>query len=115
MSRSEPLLTPEAVEAAFDWLLENGDVAGAAKGNQVRTEHMVGIVEARQFMASTETSDARRKAAARASQEYEKACEDHAKAEAAMEKVRDMRSKCETVIEAWRSINANERGIRRFG
>jgi hypothetical protein len=108
------MLTEAHVNAAFDWMLANSDIIGAARGMQIRTEYQVGQVRARLMRASQESSADKRRAEAEAADDYAIACEKHAQAEAEWERLRDQRNKCELIIEAWRSIQANERGLQRF-
>jgi len=95
-------------------MLANSDAMGAARGMQIRTEYKVGQTRARLMRQSSESSADKRRAEAEASDEYAEACEKHAAAEAEWERLRDQRNKCELIIEAWRSIQANERGLQRF-
>lgn len=109
------LLSEEQVQAAFDWLTENEDKIGAARGMVIRTKYRVERVEARLILQSLETSEAKRKAWARSHETYEDACEAHAAAEEVWARLQDQRDRCYVIIEAWRTIAANERGLRRIG
>lgn len=109
------LLTDEQVQAAFDWLHQNSDVIGATRATVIRTKYRVERVKARLTLASFESSDAKRRAWAESQEEYAAACEAHADAEGRWAALQDEKEKCGLIIEAWRSINANERGMRKIG
>lgn len=110
------LLTEESVQALFDWMTrpESSDDIGAARGAMELTKNRIDIVEARLFLASMESSDAKRKAAARAHPDYERACEAAAKAAERYEKLRQQARQWELVQESWRTLHANERRVTNF-
>ena len=108
------LLRNEQVQAAFDWLHEHSDRIGAARGMVIRLEYKVKRVLARKMLAAS-GPEWQRKAEATCDPEYESVCEAHADAEATWEELRDTRNKCELILEAWRTLSANDRGIRKVG
>ena len=108
------LLTEEQVQTAFDWLHENSERIGAARGMVIRTEYKAKRVLARK-MLQAQGPEWQRKAEAACDPEYEAACEAHAHAEEQWEYLRDQRNKCELILEAWRTMSANDRGIRKVG
>jgi len=109
------LLTHEQVQAAFDVLTSSSEAAGAARGMVIRTEYKAKRVFARLYLQSTEKTADARKAWATCHEEYDAACEAHAAAEDEWERLKDQRNKAELIIEAWRTMSSNERGIMRAG
>jgi putative IMPACT (imprinted ancient) family translation regulator len=109
------LLTADQVQAAFDVITANSEATGAARGMVIRTEYKAKRVHARLTLSSPEKTDAGKKAWATAHDEYAEACEAHAQAEQQWEYLKDQRNKAELVIEAWRTMSSNERGITRAG
>ena len=97
----------------FTWMNDRSTEYGRARGALIRAEYKVKRVRARLILSSPETSDERRKAWAESQDEYAIACEDHADAEEQWETMKEARSKWELMAEAWRSINANDRGMMR--
>lgn len=117
-ARPEPprrLLTEDQVQAAFDVLTANSDAIGAARGMVIRTEYKVKRVFSRLYMNSDEKTNDGKKSWAICHPEYGQACEEHAQAEERWEYLKDQRNKAELVIEAWRTMSSNERGIMRAG
>lgn len=108
---SDRLITQEMAQAAFDWLASNSDDVAHARGALIRAEYRTKKVMAKEFLKADGGSVDARKAAATCSNAYQEACEDHAKAEADWEKLRDQRNKFELLIEAWRTMQSNERGL----
>ena len=104
------MITDDMASAAFDWLASNSDDISHARGALIRAEYRVKKVYARLFLAADGSIDVR-KAKATCEPEYDAACEDHASAEARWEELKDKRNKLELLCEAWRTQNANERGI----
>lgn len=109
------LLTEEQVQAVFDRLNENGDAVGAARAMQIRAEYKVKKVHARLYRQAPAESIESKKAWVQMQDEYIQACEAHADAEGHWEKLKDERNKGELLFEAWRTIQANDRGFRRIG
>ena len=101
----------EAVQAGFDWLREKSDVVGAARANVVRCEYKAKRVLAR-LMKQAEGAMELRKAKAIDNDEYAEAMEDLARAEGIWETLKDRRSKAEAILEAWRTQEASQRGLR---
>jgi hypothetical protein len=97
-------------QAAFDWLASNSDDVAQARGASIRAEYRVKKIHAKEFLKAAGTETAR-KATATCSPEYEEACEDHARADANWERLKDQRNKFELLIEAWRTQASNERGL----
>lgn len=104
------LITQDMAQAAFDWLASNSDDVAHARGSAIRAEYRVKKIMAKEFLKAEGSVDVR-KATATCSAEYEEACENHAKADAQWEKLKDQRNKFELLIEAWRTQASNERGL----
>lgn len=105
------LIPEEAVQAAFDWLREESDIVGAARANLVRAEFQAKRVHAR-LMKDAEGAMELRKAKATDHPEYAAVMENLARAEGIWETLKDKRSKAEAILEAWRTQEASQRGLR---
>jgi hypothetical protein len=81
----------------------------------IRSEYKVKKVHARLFRQAPSESIESKKAWVQMQEEYIEACEAHAMAEGYWEKLKDERNKGELLFEAWRTIQANDRGFRRLG
>jgi hypothetical protein len=103
------LLTEEQVQTAFDWLNDNLDAVGAALYLKLDAEYKVEQTEARLMLQSLESSDTKRKAWARAHQDYINACQDHAEAAGHYAKMNDRKAHYERVMDLFRTQSANER------
>jgi hypothetical protein len=102
----------ETVHAAFDMLAENTQPAAAAKAMRERREDESKAAKARAFLAAT-GSVAERDARAILTEEYQQARERYYAAVEADEEYRNTRSKCESIIEAWRTVQSNYRAMAR--
>lgn len=109
------LLTEAQVQAAFDWLLQSSAKIGAARAMVLRREYRAKAVHARLLLQAPDGPMERKKAWATAHEAYEQACADHADAVEAWECLQDERNKTALILEAWRTISANDRGLRRVG
>lgn len=105
------LIPEEAVQAAFDWLNQNSDLVGGARANLIRAEYKAKRIHAR-IMRHEQGAMELRKAKATDSDEYAAAMEDLAHAEGVWETLKDRRSKAEAILEAWRTQEASQRGLR---
>lgn len=105
------MIPEEAVQAAFDWLQSRSEIVGAARANLVRADYKAKRVFARLVRTGIGAVEVR-KATAMDSEEYAEAMENLARAEEAWETLRDKRSKAEAILEAWRTQEASQRGIR---
>ena len=102
----------ETVHAAFDTLELHAQPAAAAKAMRERREDQRKAAKARAFLEA-KGSVAEREATAILSEEYRIASEAFYAAVEADEEYRNTRSKCEAIIEAWRSVQANYRAMGR--
>lgn len=100
----------ETVHAAFDMLESHAQPAAAARAMRERREDEKRAARARAFLKAT-GSVAEREANSVLTEEYQQACERFYAAVEADEEYRNQRSKCEAVIEAWRTVQSNYRAM----
>jgi len=103
-------ITDQTVHAAFDLLESNVESAAVARAMRERREHEVKAAKAKGFLES-EGSVAEREHKAVRTDEYKAACEALYEAIQADERHRNEKSKCEAIIEAWRSCQATQRSM----
>lgn len=103
----------ETVHAAFDTLEAHAQPAAAAKAMRERREDQRKAAKASAFLKAS-GSVAERDATAILSEEYRIACEAYYAAVEADEEYRNTRSKCEAIIEAWRTCQSNFRAMGRI-
>lgn len=102
----------ETVHAAFDALESHAQPAAAARAMRERREDERRAAKARAFLKAT-GNVAEREAHALLDEEYRQACERFYAAVEADEEYRNQRSKCEAIIEAWRTVQSNYRAMAR--
>ena len=107
------IIRDETVHAAFDTLEIQAQPAAAAKAMRERREDERKAAKARAFLKST-GSVAEREAHALLSEDYQIASERYYAAVEADEEYRNTRSKCEAIIEAWRTCQSNFRAMGRI-
>lgn len=112
---AQPLLTEEQVQSAFDWLLESGAEIAAARAMVLRCEYRVKAVRARLELNAPDGPVARKAAWALCQTEYLKATEDHVEAIERWEGLCDQRNKVQLLLDCWRTMQANDRGLRKIG
>lgn len=100
----------ETVHAAFDALEAHAQPAAAARAMRERRDDERKSARAKAFLDATGTV-AEREARALLSEGYQQACERFYAAVEADEEYRNQRSKCEAVIEAWRTVQSNYRAM----
>ncbi len=100
----------ETVHAAFDALQTHAQPAAAAKAMRERREDERRAAKARAFLRAT-GSVAEREAHSILDEGYQQACERFYAAVEADEEFRNERSKCEAIIEAWRTVQSNWRAM----
>lgn len=100
----------ETVHAAFDLLESHAQPAAAARAMRERREDERKATKARTFIKAT-GNVAEREAESILTEEYAQASERYYAAVEADEEYRNQRSKCEAIIEAWRSVQANYRAM----
>ena len=107
------IIRDETVHAAFDTLELQAQPAAAAKAMRERREDERKAARARAFLKTT-GNVAEREAQAILSEEYQIASERYYAAVEADEEYRNTRSKCEAIIEAWRTCQSNFRAMGRI-
>jgi hypothetical protein len=100
----------ETVHDAFSHLQENTQLAASAKAMRERRDDERKAARARAFLKAT-GNVAEREAHSILSEEYTQACERYYAAVEADEEHRNERSKCEAIIEAWRTVQSNYRAM----
>lgn len=103
-------ISEKALDAAFDWLVENPSIVGMARGNVLRKHFQYKKVYAELFREAN-GSVAQKDAEVLVNPRYEAAYEEYVQAESHWEMLRDQRNKCQTIIEAWRSEEASTRFV----
>lgn len=104
------IIRDETVHAAFDALEQHAQPAAAAKAMRERREDERKAAKARAFLRA-EGSVAEREAKSLLDEEFRQACERFYAAVEADEEFRNQRSKCEAIIEAWRTCQSNFRAM----
>lgn len=100
----------ETVHLAFSALQEHAQPAAAAKAMRERREDERRAAKARAFLKAT-GNVAEREALSLVDEGYQQACERYYAAIEADEEFRNERSKCEAIIEAWRTVQSNWRAM----
>ncbi len=104
---NEPITEARANNAA-DWLVHHALEIGRAKARKEKTDHLIKIAEAKAFLKEGGSNDVRR-SAARASEEYLEAVEEHEQASAEYEILYATRVAAEGLISMFQTTSANQR------
>ena len=104
------VIRDETVHEAFSALQEHAQPAAAAKAMRERREDERKAAKAKAFLKAT-GSVAEREAHSILDEGYKQACERFYAAVEADEEYRNERSKCEAIIEAWRTVQSNYRAM----
>ena len=104
------IVSEKMVQDAFDWLEEHAGTAAVAKAEKIRAEYNVKATRGRLFCEAIGTV-AERDAIAVCDVEFQAATDREAEAVEKDEWHRVNRSKCEAIIEAWRTESANYRSM----
>jgi hypothetical protein len=104
------IIRDETVHAAFDMLESHAQPAAAARAMRERREDERRAAKARAFLRATGTAG-EREAQSVLDEDYRLACERFYAAVEADEEYRNQRSKCEAIIEAWRTVQSNFRAM----
>jgi len=107
------MISDAAVQGAFDWLLDNSGLGGAARANLTRKEFEAKYVFAQMLQRADGTVEVK-KAWATTRPEYREAQRELAIAEETWENFKDQRNRAEIIIEAWRTEQASRRIIDRI-
>ncbi len=100
----------ETVHMAFDMLESHAQPAAAARAMRERRDEERRQAKAKAFLAAAGTV-AEREARSVLAEDYQLACERFYAAIEADEEYRNQRSKCEAIIEAWRTVQSNYRAM----
>jgi hypothetical protein len=106
------VVTEVELARALDWLRDNADDLGKAKGRLVKAEYYVKHVEALVMRSSDARSAEMRKADARVDQRWIEATDEEAIAAGEYEKLKALREAAALKIEAWRTEQANYRSMK---
>jgi len=104
------VIRDETVQTAFHALQDHAQPAAAARAMRERREDERRAAKARAFLDAT-GSVAERDARSILSEAYQQANERYYAAVEADEEYRNERSKCEAIIEAWRTVQSNYRAM----
>jgi hypothetical protein len=105
---SEPVVTPEIAQSAFDWLSTDSNDIALARANLVRAEFEAKKAYARAFKCAVGAVESR-KMDAMLDDGYGTAMERLAIAEGEWERQKDQRNRAQTILECWRTQQASER------
>ena len=106
------IVTDEDVDRALAWLRDSAIEIGKARENAIKADRYVDHLEALLILGSKESSDAKRRADARGSEKWLDATAEAAHWAGELEKLRALREAASAKIEAWRSEQANYRGMK---
>lgn len=110
--RNRPLVTEEEVEDALDFLHGSAEDIGRARARASKAEHMLKVTRSQALLLSDERSHDRREAEALTSDRYIAAIDELHDAVLQAETLFARRRANEFTIEAWRTMNANQRNAR---
>jgi len=102
----------ESVHSAMDYLRDSAFELGKARKRAKHAEHLLAHTEALLFKASSETSDAKRKADARTHTKWLEAAHEDADATGELAKLYALREAAAAVCEAWRTEQATLRSMK---
>jgi ABC-type Fe3+-citrate transport system substrate-binding protein len=105
------LVTDAMIQAAFDYFNEQAEAAAQAKADLVIAEYRRKKTRAGVILHSLERTIALREAEADSHPSVEQACTVEAEATKRVEWHRHMRARAEAIIAAWRTQEANQRGM----
>lgn len=105
------IVSDTELEKALDWLRDNAPEIGAARYRLEKAEHMLKVIRAIE-MKRHDGSVSKAEVLAMASEPYKAAVTELASAAGEFEQMRSLRRAAELKIEAWRSEQANYRGMK---
>ncbi len=106
-------MTPERASKAVQFLIDSAAEYGAARADAGKADDMLRIIKALTMAQSSEKTAAAQEREAYASDRYREAVETKFEAVKAAETLRAQRDAAVQTIEAWRSMNANQRAAER--
>lgn len=107
------MIDPSRAQKAVQYLIDSAAEYGAAKAEAVRCDDMLRVIKALVMAQSNQTSAAAQEREAYASERYQEAVNAKFEAVKASETLRAKREAAIQTIEAWRSMNANQRSAER--
>lgn len=103
-------ISDERLDKAMQYLATTDTEFAEWRGAVLRTEYLADVAESLAYKAlGSEGSVEDRKKAAKASEQVQKAMDEHIKAVVAFETLKARRQREVLVVELWRSTNANRR------
>lgn len=111
-ARTDRIVSNRDLQKALDFLRDSAQDLASAKSRAVKAGHMLKHIEALEFKASDATSNDKRQADARTSDNYLEAINEDAFAAGELAKLQALREAASMKIEAWRSEQANYRSMR---
>lgn len=109
-----PLVTDDMLNAAFEYFNEQGNAAAQAKADLVMAEYKRKKARASVILSSPERTITLKEAEADCHPSVYEACLVEAEAVKAVEWHRHQRARAEAIVEAWRTQEANIRGMGKF-
>jgi hypothetical protein len=106
-------MTPERASKAVQYLIDSATKYGAARAEAQRADDMLRVIKALMMAQSNQKSAAAQERDAYASQRYQEAVDAKFEAVKESETLRASREAAIQTIEAWRSMNANQRSAER--
>jgi len=106
-------MTPERASKAVQYLIDSAAEYGAARADAMRADDMLRVIKSLMMAQSNEKSAAAQEREAYASQRYRDAIDTKFEAVKTSETLRARREAAIQTIEAWRSMNANQRSAER--
>lgn len=106
------IVTDDDVDKALAFLRDSAIAVGAAREDMVKAGHMVKHVEALLYLASEQKNVEAKKADVRCQEKWLAATAEEARASGEYEKLKALREAANAKIEAWRSEQANYRGMK---
>jgi hypothetical protein len=114
MWKMTKFITDQMMEEALDFLAMSSEHLAQARANRVRAEHARKRVRANLILNSLEKSVVLREADAETDQRYAEAVDAECEMIRLDEYYRAERNRCDAIIEAWRSEQANARAGQKF-
>lgn len=106
------IVTDDDMAKALDFLRDSAIHIGAAREAMIKASRLLEHTEALLILASDQTSEQKRKADARTNAKWLAAATQEAEAAGEFEKMKALREAASAKIEAWRSEQANYRGMK---
>lgn len=106
------IVEDEQLQQALDYLRDSAEETGQARGRLVAAQYRVKRVEALLFLGSEAKTVDAKKMEVRLDARYTAATDEEAEAAAAFEVLRSQREAAIYRIEAWRTEQANYRGMK---